>query len=249
MSTHRPESRTEFKEFILRGLGAPIIQINVTDEQIEDCIEVGLSHYIDYHYDGTMPTYLRHEITADTITNKYITIPDTIIGIKRILPLGSTFSGNSNMFSPEYQLALSQIQDMSTFSLIPYYMMRQQYSFIEQMIIGKPLIRYNRHFDKLYLDVDVKRLVLGQYLIIECYTAIDPETETDVWNDRILQKHVKSLVKVVWGSVLGKYEGVQLAGGITMNGRQIYDDGVGEVQAIEDEYRDAYTLPPEDLVL
>ncbi|PCJ96772.1 MAG: hypothetical protein COA52_00775 [Hyphomicrobiales bacterium] len=248
MSTYKPATRAEFKEFVLRQLGKPVIEINVSDSQVEDAVEIALSYFVDYHYDGTVNTFLKHEINANTISTMSVDVPDTVVGISNIFPIrGGAFS--SNMFSFDYQFQLSMVQDMSSFSLIDYQLTRMQIAQIQETLVGEFPIRYNRHFNKVHLDCSPGKLAVGNWLVFNCYTAIDPEVQTDVWNDRILQKHVVALVKKVFGSNLSKYEGVQLPGGMTLSGRQIYDDGVAELQQIEDEYKSDYMLPPLDLIM
>lgn len=249
MSTHKPATRSEFKEFCLRQLGKPVIDINVDDTQVEDAVEIALSYFIDYHYDGALPTYVKHQLTQTDIDNGYITLPEEIIGVKKVFELGST-SASSNMFSYDYQFVQSMVADLTmTQSLIPYFTTRMQYEQIREMLVGQFPIRYNRHFDQLHLDVNKSKLAVDNYILIDAWTSINPDTETDIWSDRMLQKHATSLIKKVWGQSMSKFEGVQLPGGTTLNGRLIYDDAVTELQQIEDEYRDNYSIPPEDIIM
>ena len=113
MSTHKPDNRAEFKEFVLRGLGKPVININISDEQVEDCVEIALSYYVDYHYDGSFLTYLKHELTQTNVDNGYITVDENVIGIKRIFPIGSALN-SSNMFSYQYQASFSMMSELSS---------------------------------------------------------------------------------------------------------------------------------------
>jgi hypothetical protein len=249
MSTSRPATRAEFKEFMLRQLGKPVIEINVDNDQVEDAVEIALSYYIDHHFDGAFPTFLKLQLTADNVANGYIDIPEEVVAIRRVMPLGGS-SGISNIFSYDYQFTQSLSNELaSSYSLIPYFTMRMQYEQIQEMLIGQFPIRYSKHFNKLYLDCNKSKLAEGNYIVAEAYTAINPETQTDIWNDRILQRHATALLKKTWGQSMSKYEGVQLPGGLTMNGRQIYDDAITELQQIEDDYITNYSLPPEDLIM
>lgn len=248
MSIHRPATRAEFKDFILRGLGSPVININVTDDQIEDCIEYALSYYIDYHYNGTDLTYLKYQMTQTDIDNGYINISENIIGVKRVFPF-SSWAGGSDMFSPIFQITMSMLPDLGNVDLMPYYMARLQLAQIQELLVGQFPIRYNKMGDKLYLDVSATKLDVGQYIIVECYTALDADTNTDVWNERVVQKHVSALVKRIWGNNLNKFEGIQLPGGVTLSGRSIIDDALEELSVIEDTYRDNYSLPAEDIIM
>jgi hypothetical protein len=249
MSIHKPSTRTEFKEYVLRSLGKPVININVSNEQVEDSIEYALSYFIDYHYAGSNATYIKHQLVDADITNDYIVMDENIIGVKRVFPIGSNTGSSSDIFSPQYQMTLSMLPDMSNLDLVPYFMMRYQFAQIAELFTGQFPIRYNRVNDKLYLDCNKNKLVVGDYIIIECFTAINPTTDTDVWSERILQRHTAALVKKVWGQNLSKFEGIQLPGGVTMNGREIYSDAVAEIQEIESTYRDNYSIPPLDLVM
>lgn len=249
MSSYKPATRAEFKAKVLRTLGSPVISINVSDDQIEDCIEEALQYYADYHYDGSALTYLKYQMTSTDVTNQYVIIPENIIGVKNIFPMGVTSTSSTDMFSPAYQLAFSMLPDMANMEMISYYMMKMQYAQIAELLIGRFPIRYNRNQDKLYLDCSPERLSVGDYIIIECYMTVDPDIDTDMWNDRMLKKHATALVKKIWGSNMSKYDGVQLPGGMTMNGRDILNDAIDELSQITDEYRSGYTLPAEDMIL
>lgn len=247
MSTHKPSTREEFKEFCLRRLGKPVIEVNVTDDQIEDALETALAFYTDYHYDGSLRTYLKHRISADDVLNKYITTPDEIIGVARVFPIVST--GNSDdILSTTTQLKLKAINDLAGFSLAPYVNQMMQYTQMEEILVGQTPIRFNRHMNRIYIDTSSESLGQGNYLLFEVYTSLNPSTYTDVWSDRILQDHCTALIKRQWGQNTLKYDGIQLPGGVTLNGRQIYDDAISEIQQIEDEYKDSYTMPILDII-
>ena len=98
MSTSKPATREEFKQFCLRRLGAPLLEINVADEQVEDCIEIAFQYYYDYHYVATEKVYLAHAVTQEDKTIKYITVPDAIIGVMNVFDIGDSYSTN-NLFN------------------------------------------------------------------------------------------------------------------------------------------------------
>lgn len=244
----KPSSRSEFKEFCLRSLGKGAIEINVTDEQVEDRIDEALQYYRDYHYSGSQKTYLKHQVTDQNKQDKYIEMTEDVFSVVRIFDLNETTLTSSDMFNVQYQYVLHNIHDIAQFSLVPYFMMRQQLTEIQYLLVGKKPIRYNRHNNKLYLDMDWNQISTGDYLVIEAYITVDPETYSDVWNDRWLQKYTSALIKRNWGMNLVKYEGVQLPGGITFNGRQIYDDALTEISELEQEMLMNYSEMPRDMI-
>lgn len=243
----QPTTKPEFKEWCLRKLGKPVIEINVDDDQIDDRIEEALSYYWDYHFDGTERTFLKHQVTADDKTNKYITVPENIIGVVNLFDIGDSLSVN-NIFNIRYQFALNDIYDMSNYSLTHYMMAMQHIQFIEEMLVGKQPLRYNRHINRLYIDMDWERVNLDQYIIAECYKIVDPDVYADVWKDRWLQNYASAKIKYQWGSNLTKFVGMQLPGNIQFNGEQILNDAAAEIQRLEEEMVSSYSLPVMDMV-
>ena len=240
-------SRATFKEWCLRSLGKPVIEINVDDDQVDDRVDEALEYWIDYHYDGTDHTWLKHQVTATDKTNKYITVSEDIVGIIDIFDIGDALSTN-NLFNIRYQIALNDLYDLSRYDLVPYFMNFQNIRFIEEMLVGKQQFRFNRHTDKLHIDMDLDKIETGQYIIAKVYQKIDPDTSTDAWNDRWLKRYATALIKRQWGSNLIKYEGMQLPGGVQFNGRSIYDDAVQEIQRLEEEMNTSYSLPVHDMI-
>ncbi len=174
-------SREEFKEYCLRKLGKPVIEINVDDDQVEDRIDEALKYYWDYHFDGTEKVYYKHLVTASDISNKYITLPENIIGAVRIFDIGNYMSVN-NIFNIRYQIALNDLYTLTYQSMVPYYMAFQHIQMLEQLLVGQQPIRFNRHTDKLYIDVDWTKIVEGYYLVIEAYQVVDPETYSTMFS-------------------------------------------------------------------
>jgi len=231
----QPTSRTEFKKYILRKLGDPVIQINVSDEQVDDRVDEAISFWRDYHYNGSQLVYLKHELTADDVTNGYITLPTGLLGIQGIFPLNTSFSTGSGMFNVTYQFVLNNLTDLTSYSVQNYYMTMQHIQFMQEILVGKPMIRYNKHVNKLYLDVDQDVLKEGNYIIIEAYDVIDESDYPDVWGDRWLQNYAAALVKENWGSNLTKFTGMQLVGGVSFNGETILSEAREERRAMEEE--------------
>ena len=240
-------TREEFKEYCLRKLGKPVIEINVDDDQVEDRIDEALKYYWDYHFDGTEKIFYKHQITEQDITNKYITLPDNIIGAVSIFDIGDYISVN-NIFNIRYQIALNDLYTLTYQSMVPYYMAFQHIQLLEQLLVGKQPIRYNRRTNKLYIDVNWDKIVAGYYLVVEAYQIVDPAEYTDVWNDWWLQRYATQLIKKQWGTNLTKFTGMSLPGGVQFNGEKIYNDAHDDIEKLEAEMINSYSLPVADMI-
>ena len=241
-----PTTKAELKEYCLRRLGKPVIEINIDDDQMDDRIDEAILFYQDYHFDGTLKTFLKHQVTETDKTNEYITVGSDYIGIINIFDIGDATSTN-NLFNVRYQIALNDLYDLSRYDLVPYFMNFQNIRFIEEMLVGKQPLRYNRHQNRLHIDMDWGKVTTDDYIIAEGYQKINPDTYTDVYNDRWLQRYVTCLFKVQWGSNLTKFTGMQLPGGVQFNGEQILQQGLDEKQKLEDEMISSYSLPVHDM--
>jgi len=242
-----PTTRSEFKAYCLRKLGAPVIEINVEDDQVEDRIDEALKYYWDYHFDGTERIYYKHQITANNVVDKYITLPENVIGAVRIFNIGDPMVTN-NLFDIRYQIALNDLYTLTSVSMIPYYMMFQHIQLLEQLLVGQQPIRYNRHTDKLYVDMDWNKVNVGNFLIVEAYQVLDPDTYTDAWSDRWLSRYATALIKKQWGTNLSKFTGMTLPGGVQFNGDKIYNDAVEEIEKMERDMATSYSLPAFDMI-
>jgi hypothetical protein len=244
----RPTTREQFKEHCLRRLGKPVIDINVDDEQLEDRIDEAIDYWTDYHYDGTEHTYLKHQLTQEDINNKYITVPESVKGIVRIFDLGSSV-GASSLFNIRYEIHLNELYDFSSASITPYYMAKQHINMLHDIFTGKKPIRYNRHTDKLFIDLDWDAdVTAGKYLVIECYLGVDGDTYPDMWSDRWLIAYCTQLFKRQWGTNMKKFGGIQLPGGITLNGEQVYQEAVDEIRRMEEEMISYNSAPLTNLI-
>ena len=242
-----PNSRATFKDNCLRRLGAPVIEINASDEQIDDRIDEALSYYADYHFDGTEKQYYKHQITNQNKTDGYITLPDNIIGVVNLFPIGEGLNTN-NLFNIRYQIALNDLYTLTNVSLVPYYMAMQHISTLEEILVGQQPIRYNRHRNRLHIDVDWNKVNVDEYVIVEAYQVVDPDTFTEVWKDRWLLQYCTALIKRQWGTNLKKFTGMMMPGGIQFNGQQIYDEAIEEIRLLEQDMITSYSLPISDLV-
>ena len=242
-----PTTRAEFKEYCLRKLGKPVIEINVDDDQVEDRIDESLKYYYDYHFDGSERVYYKHTITANDVTNKYITLPENIIGAVRIFNLGDPMVTN-NLFDIRYQIALNDLYTLTSVSMVPYYMAFQHIQLMEQLLVGQQPIRYNRHTNKMYIDMNWDKVNVGNYIIVEAYEVVDPDVYTDAWGDRWLQEYCSEKIKYQWGTNLSKFNGMQLPGGVTFNGQNIKQEADAAIQQLEKEMISSYSLPVMDMI-
>lgn len=243
-----PASRDELKDFCLRQLGFPVIQINVDDDQTEDCIDLALQYFQDFHSDGIEKGYFKHLLTNQNFTDQYIPITnDGVIGITRIFPL-STSNSTVNMFDLRYQIRLHELYDFTSTSYVNYALTMQHLRTLDMLFSGEQPIRFNRHTNKLYIDWNWAMYSAGEYVIIEQFYIADPNTYPRVYNDRMLKRLATAYIKKMWGNNMKKFGGMQLPGGITMNGQQIYEEAVTEAKEIEDLIVSTHQFPAQFLV-
>jgi hypothetical protein len=243
-----PTTKATFKEYCLRKLGKPVIEINVDDDQVDDRVDEALRYWYDYHFDGSERVYYKHAITETDVTNKYITLPENIIGAVSIFSMGDPSIRSDDLFNIRYQIALNDLYTLTNVSLVPYYMVMEHLALMNELLVGKQPIRYSRHKDRLHVDMDWNTVAVGEFLLVEAYEVIDPETWTDAYNDRWLQNYATTLIKEQWGSNLTKFTGMSLPGGVQFNGEKIYDDAVAERRKLEDEMISSYSLPVLDMI-
>lgn len=243
-----PTTKAEFKEYCLRKLGKPVIEINVDDDQVDDRVDEALRYWYDYHFDGSERVYYKHAITEADVVNKYITLPENIIGAVSIFSMGDPSIRSDDLFNIRYQIALNDLYTLTNVSLVPYYMVMEHLALMNELLVGKQPIRYSRHKDRLHVDMDWNTVAVGEFLLVEAYEVVDPETWTDAYNDRWLQNYATTLIKEQWGSNLTKFTGMTLPGGVQFNGEKIYDDAVAERRKLEDEMISSYSLPVLDMI-
>lgn len=243
-----PATRDEFKEYCLRKLGKPVIEINVDDDQVEDRIDEALRYYWDYHFDGTDKIYYKHQITVNNVSDKYVTVPENVIGAVRVFPIADPIVRSDDLFNIRYQIALNDLYTLTSVSMVPYYMTMEHLSLISEMLVGQQPIRFNRHKNRIYVDMDWTASNVGEYLIFEAYEVVDPDTWTQVWSDRWLQNYTTAKIKYQWGSNLTKFTGMNLPGGVQFNGEKILNDAQDEIQKMEQEMISSYSLPVSDMI-
>ena len=280
----KPASRTELIDYAKRQLGAPVLEINVADEQISDLLDDAFQFWNERHYDGVVKMPMKYQFTADDINrgngsvgivtttvtqpastgigttsgadatfeftenSNYIKMPDSIIGVNKIYRFDGSNTMTNNMFSVKYQLFLNDVYYFDSLELLTYAMTKTKLEDIDFLLNTEKQIRYNIRQDRLYLDIDWGSVSLNDYIIIDCWRILDPSDSTKVYNDRFLKRYFTALLKRQWGQNLIKFQGVKLPGGIELNGRQIYDDALRELEMIKQEMSSTYELPPLDFI-
>lgn len=228
-------SREGLKQYALRALGAPVLEINVDEDQLEDRLDEALEYWRQYHYDGIERVYLKHAITQEDINNKYIPINSLVYGITRVIPVTQA-SSTKNLFDMQYQLRLHDLYDLTSTSIIYYQMVMNHISLLDFELNGPQLFRFNRMQDRLYIDCNwAQDLPLGSLVVVEAYRVLDPETFTKVYNEQWLKHYVTALFKRQWATNIKKFSGIQLPGGVTLDGDKLYDEATGEIKELEDE--------------
>jgi len=239
--------RNDLKNYILRKLGSPAIQINVTDEQIYDRIDDALDIYWEWHHEGTFKDYVTHIMTADNILTKTIPIDEWIYTVIRIISLG----GPENSVNLEYQSYMQNIgtQLMVQDSGILNYTINESYfNLVDSFFRRQKIIDFNQRHNILHIRSDINYINEGDIIVFEVYRLNEPDKYKETWNDWWLKKYVTELVKKQWGQNMSKYDGIQLPGGITLNGRQIYDDAQQQIERLEEQLLESLTLPIDFLV-
>ena len=278
----QPATRSEFKNYLLRQLGAPVLEINVADEQVDDIIDDALQYFHERHFDGVLRTYLKYEVTQNDIdrgkgpgqsgvlgittttatstidgaeiqfdwkeNSNYLQVPPAVIGVEKVFHFDGSQSMSSGMFSIKYQLFLNDIYFWGALEMLTYNMTRTYLSDLEFALTTQKQKRFNQRMDRLYMDVNWEELTAGDWLIMDCYRTLDPNDYTRVWNDSFLKKYTAALLKKQWGQNLIKFNGVKLPGGVELNGREIYEDGVKELEIIREMMSNTYELPPLDMI-
>lgn len=241
-----PTSRATLIEYCLRRLGDPVIEINVDPDQLEDRVDEALQYYQEFHSDATLRTYLKHLVTADDVTNEYIPLSTDIQFLSKMFKVhGGQMS--RNFFDVKYQLHLNDIANMHTYiGDLAYYEQMQQYlSLLDMRLNGHPQVQFSRKQNRLYIfgefvDQDIQA---GDYVVAEVYKIIDPTTHTSVFNDMWLKEYTTALIKQQWGANLIKFEGMQLPGGVMLNGRQLYDDATSDIDRLRESIRLEHEMP------
>jgi hypothetical protein len=281
----QPSTRQELIDYCKRKLGAPVLEINVADEQIEDLVDDAVQFFQERHFDGVYPTFYKYKVTqqdidrgrAGTASNakstvgiastsattdivgtattfsyyensNYLQMPPNVIGVNKIFTFDGTNSITNNMFSVKYQLFLNDIYYWGTTELLSYAMVKTYLEDLDFLLNTQKQIRFNKRQDRLYLDIDWGSVTENQFFIIDCYSTLDPNDYSRVWNDSFLKPYLTALIKKQWGQNMMKFTGVKLPGGVELNGRQMYDDAQREIDMLMEKMSSTYELPPLDMI-
>ena len=248
-------NRQEFIDYCLRRLGAPVIDINMDPDQIEDRVDDAIQYWQDYHFDGTQKFYWIHSVTQQDINNRYLDASGVldesnnaiqIIGISRIFPVSDS-QANVNMFDLRYQLRLNELYDFTSASYVNYVLTQQHLRDIELMFTGSVPIRWNRITQRLHIDWawGDQEAPIGTVVVAEAYGAINSTAYPSIWQDRFLKLYATALIKKNWGENMSKFGGIQLPGGVTLNGKEIFDSAVEEISQLHKEMETNYGGPLE----
>lgn len=250
-----PTTKREFTDFVKRKLGYPAIRINVTDEQVDDRVDEAVNKYVEQHYGGSEKVYLSHQLTAQEVSEKKITLDDTVIGVVGVFPIGSPSSGAGvgTFDGMAWQTLLSDIIFSSggtSTAVSDYVVMRVSLNTISEFLVGQFPIRYNERTDELFLDCAQSKLGEGNYVVIEAYRKNSPDDYPDVWNDMWLQRYATALVKQQWGQNLSKFMGAQLPGGVNPGemGARFLTEAASEIAALEDELVNTWSPISSDMI-
>jgi len=260
-----PSTRETLKQYCLRNLGKPVIDINVDDDQVEDRIDEALQYFAQYHVDGVERMYLKYLVTESDITrmttdasesvtdnsvttawkegSNFLVVPSSVISVVNVFPLSDR--ANLNMFDVRYQLRLNDLYDFSSTSIVHYQMTMQHLDFLDHILVGEKPMRFNQLSNRLYLDMDWGTdITAGEYLIFEVYRKVDPDTYTDLYDDLYLKRYTTALIKRQWGQNLSKFSGTAMLGGVTLNGPELFSSAIDEQSKLEEEIRLNYEEPP-----
>ena len=278
----KPSTRQGLIDYCLRQLGAPVLEINVDDDQIDDLVDDTIQYFNERHYDGVERMYLKYKVSQDDIdrgkasgtdgvgivtttgtstnisglgtitsnfyeTSNFIQVPDSVIGVEKIFKFDSS-SISGGMFSIKYQLFLNDLYYFNSVDLLQYSMTKTYLEDIDFLLTTDKQVRFNKRQDRLYLDIDWKSQSKDTFYVIDCHRALDPESFTQIYNDSFVKKYLTAMIKRQWGQNLIKFNGVKLPGGIELNGRQIYEDAMRDLEDIKQRMSMEYELPPFDMI-
>lgn len=245
----QPSTRTQLKDYCLRKLGFPVVDINVDDDQLEDRIDDALQKYQEYHFNGTERVWLAHQLTQADITNKYIQLCDNIIGVSKVFPYtGSTQSSTSstgfNIFDINYQLRLNDFYNLTSSSYTYYVIAREHLSMLDMIITGEYPYTFNKNTNRINLQIKLQnRFTPGMYMMFECIRVVDQDAYGSVFNDMWVKEYTSQLFKRQWGENLKKYGNYVLPGGLIIQGDKIWAEATEEIEKLEEKLRDTFEEP------
>ena len=278
----KPASRQQLIDYCLRKLGAPVLEINLDDDQIDDSVDDAIQLFNERHFDGVERMFLKYKITQADLdrgrakgtdgvgivtttatstniagygtttsswyeTSNFLQVPDSVVGVEKIFKF-DTSSISGGMFSIKYQLFLNDLYYFNSVELLQYAMVKSYLEDIDFLLTTDKQVRFNKRQDRLYLDIDWGAETVGNWLVLDCYRALDPTSFTQVYNDIFLKQYLTALIKRQWGQNLSKFKGVKLPGGIEMNGGEILQAAESELDSLRSRMTTEYELPPYDFI-
>jgi len=245
-------SKQTLIDYCKRRLGDPVIEINVDEDQVDDRIDEALDLFKEFHSDGVLKMYLKHQITADDVTNGYISVASDVAHVTRMMAGSSSNSTMGGSWSVKYQLMLNDVMNYSTWmaDLAYYTMIQTNLAMLDMQLNGLPIVNFSQHANKVYIhgEFETKSIKAGDYVVFEIYQVLDPDTHTSIYNDKFIKAMSTALIKQQWGTNLSKFEGMQLPGGVTMNGATIYEQATAEVEKLKEDLRMEHELPADFFV-
>lgn len=225
-------------DYCLRALGEPVVEINIDDQQIEDRVDEAIEYWRQYHHDGAEKIYMKHEVTEQDVANKYIPVPDLVYGITRVFPIAAGTSTSKSIFDLQYQLRLNDLYDLTSTSVIYYTQVMSHLALLDLTLNGHPLYRFNRFTNKLYIEEDwTTNIAPGTFLLVEGYRVLDPTDAPRMYGESWLKHYTTALIKKQWATNLKKFQGLQLPGGVTIDGDKLYDEATREIQELEESLK------------
>ncbi len=277
----KPSTKQELIDYCKRRLGAPVLEINVDDDQIDDLVDDTFQYFNERHFDGVERMYLKYKITQADIdrgkatgttgvgivtttalgvnsgigsitsnwyeSSNYLQVPDSVLGVEKVFKF-DTSSISGGMFSIKYQLFLNDLYYFNSVELMQYAMTKTYLEDIDFLLTPEKQMRFNKRQDRLYIDMDWSESAVDEWIILDCYRALDPESFTQGYNDSFVKKYLTALIKKQWGQNLIKFKGTKLPGGIELNGREIYDDAIKDLEDIKERMSTEYEVPPLDFI-
>tara|TARA_R110000782_G_scaffold21685_3_gene58069 strand:+ start:2871 stop:3626 length:756 start_codon:yes stop_codon:yes gene_type:complete len=247
-----PTSRQTLIDYCLRRLGEPVIEINVDPDQIEDRVDEALQYWQEFHNEATFRTYIATLIGDSDVSREWVAVDDSVLYVSRMFSISSAFGAGGNMFDVKYQMMLNDVSNMQNFGgdMAYYEQMNQYLAMLDMKLNGQPQTTYSRKQNRLYIHGDFadKDIVAGQYIVYEAYKIINPGDFGKIYNDMWLKEYTTALLKQQWGANLIKFEGMQLPGGVSLNGRQLYDDATVDIDKLRERLRLEHESPPDFFV-
>lgn len=244
-------SREEFANYCLHKLGHPVIKINVAPEQIDDRIDEAIALWHEKHYDATEKVWIGYKLTADDILNGYITLPRDIHNVDKILPLNTIYNSTrsaNDPFNYQYQLIVSNLSPFQQLDMIGYYLTDTGMGEIDDMLNTTERFEFTKHRRKLKIYRGMECMQEGDIVCIHAYKKIDPDEDEDAWNDKWLKSYATALIKQQFGQNMKKHGEIQLLGGVTVNGQQIFDEATAEIEKLEEELQETWMEPTQFFV-